>query len=103
MIERDIPSNQRDQLFALLSRGHRGAIVDLRVGGTAEAGAQSFDGISTDGEDLVVHLGSAPGGPHHGHRIPHVDRLKLVETPDGGAAILAMTSTDGTETEVMFR
>ena|SRR5688572_5094577 len=103
MIERDIPSNQRDQLFATLSRWHRGAIIDLRVGGTDEVVAQPFDGISTDGDDLVVHLGSRPGKPHHGHRISHVDRLKLVETDDGGAAILAMTSTDGTETEVTFR
>jgi hypothetical protein len=103
MIERDIPSTQRDQLFASLSRGHRGAIIDLRVRGTDEVVGQPFDGISTDGDDLVVHLGSVPGKPHHGHRISHVERLKLVETDDGAAAILATTSADGTETEVTFR
>jgi hypothetical protein len=103
MMERDIASNERDQLLATLSRGHRGAIVDVRIGGADEVVGQPFDGISADGKDLFVHLGSRPGKPHHGHRIPHVERLKLVETDDGGAAVIAMTSSDGTETRVTFR
>lgn len=103
MIERDIPSSERDRLFATLSRGHHGAIVDLRIGGEDEVIAQPFSGISADGDDLIVHVGSGPGRPHHGHRVSHVNDLRLIETDDGGASILAIRSRDGVWTELTFR
>ena len=103
MIERDIPPDSRNQFFAMLSKGHRGAFIDVRVGREDEVVAQPFSGVSADGKDLVIHIGGGLGQPHHAHRVSSVDAVRLSETDDGAAAILTILSGDGTRTEVTFR
>ena len=103
MIERDIPPGDRNSFFARLSKGHRGAFIDVRIGRDDEVVAQPFSGVSADGRDLVIHIGGGLGQPHHSHRVAGVDAVRLAETDDGAAAILTMISGDGTRTEVTFR
>lgn len=96
MIER-VPAADRSSFLAHFSELHAGALVTLRVGARDEVVDQPFRGVSADGADVIVSTGD------HGHRVPHVADVRIEQTDEGADAAIAMTSDDGTRTEVRFR
>ena len=96
MIER-IPVAGRSSFLTHFSELHAGALVTLRVGARDEAIDQPFRGVSVDGADVIVITGD------RGHRVAHVADVRLEQTDEGADAAIAMTSDDGTRTEVRFR
>jgi len=64
---------------------------------------QPSRGLSSDGTDVVVSTGDGARQPHHGHRVLHVRRVLIEQTDEGADAVIAITSEDGTRTEVRFR
>lgn len=99
MIEREITETDRGTFFDRFSRLHDGAFVTVRVDARDEVVNRPFHGLSTDGADVIVNTGD-----RHGHRVLHVTKVRLEQTDEGGAdAKIAMTSEDGTRTDVCFR
>lgn len=96
MIER-IPVADRSSFLAHFSELHAGALVTLRVDARDEVVDQPLRGVSADGVDVIVSTGD------HGHRVPHVADVRVEQTDEGADAAIAMTSNDGTCTEVRFR
>ena len=96
MIER-IPVADRSSFLAHFSELHAGALVTLRVDARDEVVDQPLRGVSADGVDVIVSTGD------HGHRVPHVADVRVEQTDEGADAAIAMTSDDGTCTEVRFR
>ena len=103
MNARDIATADRAPFFSTFSKLHKGAIVTVRVDAREEVVGQPFRGLSIDGADVIVHTGDGPGAPHHGHRVPHVSDVRLEQTDEGADAAIALTSEDGTRTDVEFR
>jgi hypothetical protein len=103
MSERDIAAGERPAFFTSFSKLHDGALVTLRVSARDEVVDQPFHGLSIDGMDVVVSTGDGARQPHHGHRVLYVRRVQLEQTDEGADAAIAMTSDDGTRTEVRFR
>jgi hypothetical protein len=100
-MEKQISLTDRERFLARISRLHDGALVTLRVGARDEVVDQPFRGVSADGEDIVIQTGTYDD--HHGHRVPHVDSVRLEQTDEGADAAIAMTTDDGTCTEIRFR
>lgn len=103
MNAREIAARDRDPFFSCFSKLHAGALVTVRVDARDEVVDQPFRGLSVDRADIVVSTGDGPNAPHHGHRVPRVADVRLEETDEGADAAIAMTSEDGTRTEVRFR
>ena len=109
MKSRDIPIEEWPSFFNRFSRLHQGATVTMSVSApdTGEIDAmidQPFSGISSDGDELIVHVGSAIERPRLEHRILHVDSVRLQQTDEGGAdAEIDIDSIDGIRTVVRFR
>lgn len=97
MMERDIAETDRGSFFARFSKLHDGALVTVRVGPCDEVIDQPFRGLSSDGQDVIVNT------RNHGHRVLHVRKVRLEQTDEGADAAIAMTSDDGTRTDVCFR
>jgi hypothetical protein len=103
MIERDIAATDRSSFFAGFSKLHSGALVTLCVDSRDEVLDQPFRGLSVDGADVIVNTGDGADRPHLGHRVPNVKSVRLEQTGEGADAAVAMTSDDGTRTDVRFR
>lgn len=99
MSEREIAASDRNSFFATFSRLHAGSLVTLRVNARDEAVDQPFRGLTLDGMDVVVSTGDG----QHRHHVPHVKSVRLEQTDEGADAAIAMTSDDGTRTDVRFR
>ncbi len=97
MIEREIAATDRRSFFSRFSKLHDGALVSVRVEARDEVIDQPFHGLSTDADDVIVNTRD------HGHRVLHVKKVRLVQTDEGADAGIAMTSDDGTRTDVCFR
>lgn len=102
MNARVIAATDRPSFFSCFSKLHAGALVTVRVGTRDEVVDQPFRGLSLDRADIIVNTGEGADA-HHGHRVPHVADVRLEETDEGADAAIAMTSDDGTHTEVRFR
>lgn len=102
MLQREIAITDRRPFFTCFSTLHDGALVTLRADGRDEVIDQPFHGLSVDGNDVIINTGSVRG-PHHGHRVPHVTRVRLEQTDEGADAAIAMISEDGSRTDVRFR
>ena len=103
MIDRTIAIADRSSFFGCFSKLHAGTLVTLRVDARDEVVDQPFRGLSVDGADVVVSTGNGADAPHHGHRVLHVADVRIEQTDEGADAAIAMTSDDGTRTEVRFR
>lgn len=104
---REIEAPERRRFLEEVSRLHAGAIVTMSVGSPAvplldEVVAQPFRGISDDGNDVVVHIGTNGSGPHFAHRIVGVDALRLQQTDEGADAEIDIAGADDTRTIVRF-
>ena len=67
--------------------------------GLAAAFQSGLNAALAAGADVIVNTGD-----RHGHRVLHVTKVRLEQTDEGGAdAKIAMTSDDGTRTDVCFR
>ena len=104
MQTREIPIDQWPSFFNRFSRLHDRALVTVNVS-APEVGEidavrdQPFNGISSEGDELILHI-----GPHLNHRILHVDSVRLKETDEGGAdAEIDIDAIDGIRTVVRFR
>lgn len=103
MQSRDIPIEQWPSFFNRFSRLHERALVSVNVS-APEVGSidavrdQPFAGISSEGDELIVHV-----GPHLNHRILHVDAVHLTQTDEGADAAIDIDAMDGIRTVVRFR
>jgi hypothetical protein len=103
MIEQEIAASDRSSFLARLGALHDGALVTLRVDERNEVVGQELRGLSTDGGDVIVSTGDGIRHAHHGHRVLQVRRVRLEQTDEGADAAIALTSDDGTRTEIVFR
>ena len=103
MADQEINANERERFFATFNRLHHGAPVTLRVDAAEVVGDQPFRGVSCEGTDLVVHVGSGPDRDQLALRVPYPGKVRLEQTDDGADAALDITSNDGEHTVVRFR
>jgi len=97
MIQQEISATDREQFFGTFSRLHDGAFITLRVNAREEAVRKPFHGVSWEDGGLVVHAGS------DSYRVFHVAKVRLEQTDEGADVAIAITSDDGTRTEVRFQ
>jgi len=108
MTTQDIPMRDWPSFFGHFSRIHQGAIVTVSVS-SPDAGAfdamldQPFAGISSDGDDVIVHVGTRIDRPHLQHHVLHVDTVHLQQTAEGADAELDIDAFDGIRAMVKFR
>lgn len=97
-----------NRFFERVTRLHHGAIVTVNVSG-ALFGCQNaiveqpLQGISGDGDDVLIHIGARRRLDHIGHRIAHVRNVRLRQTDAGADAAVDFDANDGTRTVVRFR
>jgi uncharacterized protein DUF5335 len=90
------------------TRLHSGAIVTVNVSG-AMFGCQNtiigqpLRGISAEGDDVLIDIGTRRHLDHLGHRVPRVRAIHLQQTDEGADAALDFDATDGTRTMIRFR
>ena len=102
MNARVIAATDRSSFFSYFSKLHAGALVTVRVDARDEVVNQPFLGLSVDRDGIIVSTGNGEGSPHH-DRVLHVADVRLEQTDEGGDAAIAITSDNGTRTEVRFR
>ena len=108
MQSRDIPIDQWPSFFNRFSRLHERALVTVNVS-TPEVGDidavrdQPFGGISSEGDEVIVHVGARIDRPRLNHRILHVDSIRLQQTEEGADAEIDIDAIDGIRTVVRFR
>ena len=98
-----IAPTDRSSFFSRFSKLHEGALVTVCVDARDEVVNQPFRGLSVDGADVIVSTGHGAGAPHAGLRVLHVADVRLEQTDEGADAAIAMSSEDGTRTDVRFR
>jgi hypothetical protein len=103
MIEREIRTGERERFFESFNRLHGGAYASLRIGKDDQVVDEPFLGLSSDGDDVVVHVESRKKRVHHGLRIPHVESVRLQQTDEGADAAVQMQSPGGLRTTLRFR
>jgi hypothetical protein len=103
MTDHEISAAERDRFFATFSRLHHGAPVTLRVDAHEVAGDQPFQGVTCEGADVVVHVGSGSQRDQLAHRVFYPGKVRLEQTDEGADAALDITSNDGEHTVIRFR
>jgi len=108
MRSQDIPIREWPSFFGRFSRLHEGALVTMSVS-APDTGAidamrdEPFAGISSDGDELIVHVGAHRERPRLEHRILHVDSVRIQQTDEGADAEIDIDAMDGIRTIVRFR
>ena len=102
MIERTIAAANRPAFLSDFSRLHSGALATLRVGGREVIIDRPFRGFSRDRDGVIVHIGDGVHDLHSAHPVPHVVDVRLRQTNEGFDAAVAMTSRDGTRTQLQL-
>lgn len=108
MQSRDIPIDQWPSFFNRFSRLHERALVTVNVsapevGDIDAVRDQPFGGISSEGDEVIVHVGARTDRPRLNHRILHVDSIRLQQTEEGADAEIDIDAIDGIRTVVRFR
>ena len=107
MRSRDIDREARRSFFRDLTRAHEGALVTMSVATAAtpawdEVIDQPLVGVSDDGNDVIVQIGTAKGALHLSHRIVDVESVRLQQSDEGADAEVDFNGTDDSRTVVRF-